>query len=243
MTKLNQVIAIEKGIKARANSELTEIYKKVQKPDLFNGLVKNYQPKEENGETLPSESQKVQEFVSDILRQAARSKSELFDVTAQKDYANMSATADVKIGNQTIIANAPVPFLLFLEKELTDLRTLIGKLPVLDTADDWAKDEAAGLYKTSVVRRNRTAKVQKPLVLYPATTEHPAQTQIITEDVTVGVWEQVKHSGAIPKPERDALLERAESLLNAVKYAREEANQADAPPVKVGDAIFGYLFS
>ena len=243
MAKLNQVIAIEKGVKSRAHSEISEIYKKVKRADLFNGITKTYQPKEENGETYPSENQKVQEFVTSILKQVAKSKAELFDVTAQKDFANMTATANVKIDGEIIIADAPVPFLLFLEKELTDLRTLIDNLPVLDSAEDWDKDEVSGLYKTPVTRRNSTKKVQKALVLYPATDKHPAQTQLITEDVTVGLWEQVKLSGAVPKPKQEELLEKTEKLLNAVKYAREEANQLDAAKVEVGDKIFSYLLS
>jgi hypothetical protein len=40
-------------------------------------------------------------------------------------------------------------------------------------------------------------------VLYDATEHHPAQTQLISEDVIVGWWETVKHSGAIPRPRQE----------------------------------------
>lgn len=240
-TKLNQVIAIEKGIKSREHAEVSRLYKLVQRPAVFDGLIKEYKPKDENGETYPTERQRVQETVSNVLKTLSQNKAELFDVTAQKDFANMYAKADVVVNGETIVPNAPVPFLLFLEKQLTDLRTLVTALPVLDEAEDWTADLNSGLYKTGITARNSTKKVQKPLVLYPATDKHPAQTQLITEDVTVGVWEQVKQSGAMPKPERDALLDRVETLLNAVKFARESANDTEAPRVNVGASIFGFL--
>jgi hypothetical protein len=239
--KLNQVIAIEKGVKSRVNSETTEVYKKVQKAELFNGFSKTYQPKEDDGETLPPEAQRVQERVEDLLKQTAKDKTELFDVSAQRDYANMEARADVVVDGQKLIEGAPVPFLLALEKELTDLRTLISKLPVLDPAETWEQDINSGLYRTPETSRNRTAKVQKALVLYPATDKHPAQTQMVTEDVTVGYWKTVKLSGAMPRPRQQQLAERVEKLLNAVKYAREEANQFEAPKREVGAALFNYL--
>lgn len=241
--KLNQVIAIEKGVKSRANATASELYKLVQKPALFNGLTKQYKSKDENGETYPDERQRVQETVADALRRFKQAKAELLDVTAQKDYANQTATANVVVDGQVILENAPVPYLLFLEKELTDLRTFISALPVLDEAENWTADANSGLFRTDVTVRNSTKKVQKPLVLYPATDKHPAQTQLITEDVTVGVWEQTKFSGAIPKPEKEGLLEKVEKVLAAVKYAREAANQAEAPRVKAGENILGFILS
>lgn len=85
--------------------------------------------------------------------------------------------------------------------------------------------------------------LQEPL-LYPATTEHPTQTQLIAEDQIVGFWHQVKQSGAMCKPEKQDLAERVEKLLQAVKQAREEANTRDETPVhgSIGGKIFDYLF-
>jgi hypothetical protein len=60
IAKLNQIIAIEKGIKSRVSSELTKLYKTVQKPDLFNGFSKIYQKKDEESEDLPPEQKRVQ---------------------------------------------------------------------------------------------------------------------------------------------------------------------------------------
>jgi hypothetical protein len=148
----------------------------------------------------------------------------------------------VRVNGSVLVDNAPVSYLLFLEKQLTDLRTFFGNLPVLDEGEDWSEDANSGLYKAQETKTHRTKKLQRPIVLYNATVEHPAQTQLITEDVLAGFWSQVKQSGAIPKPRKQELSERVETLLRAVKEAREEANiceEVDVP--NVGQAIFGYL--
>jgi hypothetical protein len=241
--KLNQVIAIEKGVNSRATAEITAIHRTFANPALFNGFSKEYQPLNDDGEQYPPESKKVTEIVSDLLARVQKSKTELFDTVAQKDFANMEAKANVVLDGETLIANAPVPFLLFVEKQLTDMRTLIAGLPILDANEEWDMDSGSGLYKSAPFTTHRTAKVQEAIVKYPATDKHPAQTEMITKDVIAGHWTTIKQSGAITRVEQRKLAERVEKLLNAVKQAREEANMADAPPVKAGDAIFGYLFA
>ncbi len=179
----------------------------------------------------------------DVLGETRTLFTEIMDITATKDFANMTAKADIKIGENVLAKDVPVPYLLFLEKQLTDLRTFVDKLPVLDEADDWAKDQASGLYKTASLKTHRTQKVSEPIVLYDATKEHPAQTQLITKDVVVGYWNQVKHSGAITRGDKRQLLEKLERVLEAVKSAREEANSVEAPNKKVGADILDYIFA
>jgi hypothetical protein len=242
MTKLNQIIAIEKGVKSRVVSEIDLLDKAIQKPDLFNGFSKEYKKRDEDGDDLPSEKKRVQYNVEQVLRSVARLSSELFEVAARRDWTNMLACANVSIDGKVLIEAAPVSYLLFLEKQIIDLRTFVGRLPVLDETEAWVKDANSGLYRTEATQTHRTKKTQKAIVLYPATPEHPAQTQLIAEDVIAGFWHQTKQSGAIPKVERSALLERIEKLLRAVKEAREEANGIDEnEPPDVGAIVFGYL--
>lgn len=240
--KLNQIIAIEKGIKSGVYSQLTELHKASQKAELFNGFQKTYQKKDDDGESLPSEGKRVQFTVGNVLQTSERILSELMEVTARKDWTNSVATADVVVDDKPILSGVLVTYLLFMEKQMTDYRTFVANLPVLDVAEDWDLDVNSGLFKTEATSTHRTKKVQRPLVLYPATPEHPAQTQLVTEDIIAGFWETVKQSGAMPAPEKAALLARVEKLLKAVKEARESANMAvevEAP--NVGTAVFNYL--
>lgn len=241
--KLNQIIAIEKGAKNRIYSKITELHKQAQKADLFYGFHKTYEPKDENGEQFPPEQKKVVLRSNEVLEEVKSLLVEIMDITATKDFANMSASADITVKSQTLAKDVPVPYLLFLEKQLTDLRTFVDKMPVLDEGDDWGKDDVTGLFKTAPITKHRTQKVSEAIVLYDATKEHPAQTQLITKDVTVGHWREVKQSGAITRNDKRQILEKIEAVLNAVKTAREEANSTEAPEKHIGADLLGYIFS
>ena len=239
--KLNQIVAIEKGIKSRVYSNISHLHKLNQKPELFNGFTKTYNPKDEEGETFPTETMKVQAMALDALDAFSKSLTELLDITATKDWANCNAKADIVVNGDILIHDAPTPYILFLEKQINDIRTFVEKLPELDTSEDWTEDINSGLYKTKSISTNKTKKMQKAIVLYEATEKHPAQTQLITEDIVVGLWDVIKQSGAMPIPKKKKILEKIDILAKSVKYAREKANSIEAETVKVGNTIFNYL--
>jgi hypothetical protein len=241
MAKLNQIIAVEKGAKTRAHDRLTAIYQTLQKADLLTGLAKTYQPKDEEGEVLPPETKVLQVKVSESLKEVAESQAEVWDVTATKDYANCGAKADVVVDGKPLLKDVPVSHLLYLEKELVGIHTLISKLPTLDASRKWHFDREQDCYATDEVRTVRTNMVPRNHVLAEATEKHPAQVQVYNEDVVVGYWTKIDYSGALPVEQKNAILRRVEALQNAVKVAREEANQIEATPVKEGETIFRYL--
>jgi hypothetical protein len=243
VAKLNQIIAVEKGVKSKSFQDLTEAHHAVQKPALLSGISRVYQPKDEEGEQLPPESTKVQVKVEEILRDMAATITRLFDVTATKDWANCSARADVTVDGQPLLRDVPVTYLLFLEKQLTDLHTFVKKLPVLDAAEAWTFDASADCYRTEAVRTIRTKKVPRNHVKAEATEHHPAQVEVYYEDIPVGYWSTTKFSGALAARRAHELADRVEKLQAAVKFAREEANSAEVTDERVGAAIFGYLFS
>ncbi len=242
--KLNQIIAIEKGVKSRAYGELTTLNKTILHKDAFTGMNRVYQPLDaEDTEVLPSERKRVQVSASDILKQVEVALSDLFDLTAKKDWTNCVAKANVVVDGKELLTSAPVSHLLFLEKQLTDMRTFMGNMPILDDAENWTLDPSSGTYRSEEVRTHRTKKITKPIVLYPATEQHPAQTQMVQEDVISGHWAQTKFSGAMTKPDRDAIAVRVEKLLRGVKQAREAANmQEETATPAVGGKVFNYLF-
>ena len=242
-TYLNQIIAIEKEVKSRFYAELSEINKIVQKNDLFNGFFISYLKKNEEDEELPSEKKNLQHSSEAILRRVEYSISEFFNITAKKDWTNCIAICDVEIDGQILIPAVPVSYLLFLEKQLTDIRTLLSNMPTLDVSEVWTKDANTGQYRSDPTKTHRTKKIQRPITLYDATPEHPAQTQLITEDVLVGWWSTTKHSGALPVPEKEKMIERTEKLLIAVKNARERANMTLVEKIpEVGCSVFGFIF-
>lgn len=242
MARLNQIIAVEKGVKSRTFQELTEAHQELQKQSLLAGISRTYRPKDDEGEQLPPESTKVQLRAEEAIQQTAAILTRLFDVTATKDWTNGVAKADVVVDGKTLIAQVPVTYLLFLEKQLVDIHTFVKKLPVLDASETWNFDASADCWATEPVQTVKTKKIPRNHVKAEATDKHPAQVEIYYEDVVVGYWRTVKFSGALPAKRVSELLDRVEKLQQAVKFAREEANNAEAVDQKLGEKVFNYLF-
>ena len=160
-----------------------------------------------------------------------------------KDWANCSAKADVVVDGQKLLEGVPATYLLFLEKQLTDLQTFIRKLPALDSSENWTLDTSDSIWKTAPVETIRTKKVPRNHVKAEATEKHPAQVEVYMEDVPVGRWRTVKMSGALPTSRITDLLNRVEKLQTAVKFAREEANGLETTNLTVSEKLFNYLFA
>lgn len=245
MTKLSAILAVEKTAKSEGEKALTNVYQNVQKSPILSGISRTYQPRDEEGDTLPSENERVQTNVETQLSRAANGLTRLFDVTFTKESANREASADIVVDGTTLLEDVPVTYLLFLEKKLVDLKTLVSKLPILDPSTTWSEDasQEQGVWVSEAVQTTRTKKVPRNHVLAPATDKHPAQVQVYHEDVIVGDWTTKKFSGAVTAARRAALVDRVNKLSDAVKVARETANSIEVTDRKAGEAIFGYLFA
>lgn len=241
--KLHQITAILKGIKARLYAEVTALHKEAQKPEPYIGLIKTYRKKDDDGEEFNEPGKKVTLTAPDVLKKLAKLSIETFDTTAQQEWANTKAKADVVVDGQTLLTQVPVTYLLFIEKQTIDIRTFVDKMPTLDESRDWTQDPNGNLYRTSPASSHKTKKVQRAIVKYDATKEHPAQTEMITEDVIIGWWDTTHLSGALPIPRKELLLERIDKLLKAVKIAREMANDQEVSNHEVGEKVFGYLLA
>jgi hypothetical protein len=244
MTQLSQLLAIEKGVKTSSERDITDAYHMLQREDPITGLIRTYQPLDDEGETLPDEVKLVQTRVSDQLARANTALAKLMNITLEKDATNCVARADVVIDGAVVLPDVPVTYLLFLEKQLIGLQTLVSQLPILDPAFNWTLDEATGNYKSDSSRTNRSKKVMRNHVKAEATDKHPAQVETYTEDVKVGEWTVTRFSGAIPADDRRRLLERVRIVLAAVKQARELGNTATVVQTPdAGRAILDYIFA
>jgi hypothetical protein len=237
---LSQLLAVHKDIKSKA--VLTQVYQQLQKTALLNGQARTYQPLADDGEKFPSESQKVQVKVSEVLVTVQKALVELFNNTAALDIANTKAFADVVVDGQTLATQVPATYLLFLEKQLVDIKTLVSKLPVLDSAEDWTYNASQDVYATAGVQTSKTKKRTNFITVAPATEQHAAQVKETSEDVLVGNWNTIKYSGALPAKQVNEMLERVEKLVAAVKYAREKANSIAVEKQDVGGAILKFIF-
>lgn len=240
MTKLNQVIAVVNGKKSRVQSALTNAYHKLQRTDPFTGISRTYQPYDEDGEKQPPESKLPQDSVISELNSVKSELSDLFNCTYTQEFANCSAVADVVVDGNTLLSSVPVTYLLFLEKRMVDIHTLVSKLPTLPEDREWHWDDNRNCYVTDVTKTSRTKKVRKSFVAYEATDKHPAQVEVFTEDVAVGEWSKVDFSTCIPQTSKLDLLDRVRKVQEAIKFAREEANGSTAEN-KSADSLLDYI--
>lgn len=241
MAKLNQIIALVQGKKTRAEKLLTEIHHSWS-ANKITGISRTYRPKNEDGDSLPAESRNVQVCVSEILYKLCAELSDYFDVVYTQEKGNTGAAANITVNGECILSSIPVTVLLFLEKRLVDLHTFVKEIPTLPTDHNWTWDSNKNCYKTEPESTIRSQKVPKVIVKYEATKEHPAQTELITVDETVGFWTKIDFSGAIPVSTKVAMLDRVIQLQDAVKVAREEANSIEISQEKIGEKLLSYIF-
>lgn len=241
--KLNQIVAVVSGQKSEAEKVLTDIYHAFQKAELFSGLSRTYTPKNaDDTDRRPPERKSPQASVRDLHTKAMDTLVKMIDNVATQDWGNCLARADVVVDNQPILTDMPVTHLLFLEHKLADLKAYITKMPTRDPADEWVANAESNSFATEPVRTEVTKKNQVPIVLYDATKEHPAQTQLITKDEVVGYWDTRKFSTAVSSKDKDAMLSRVVKLAEAVKEAREHANSISVNRVEVAASVMNFVF-
>jgi len=144
--------------------------------------------------------------------------------------------------NQVLVTGVPATYLLWLEKELTDLHTFITKLPVLDPSQVWEYDAQRSVYATQPVETHRTTKIPTVLLKAEATDKHPAQTEVYNRDVTVGFWSTTRLSGALPSDVVRALEDRVDDVRMAVREARTRANEIEVTQQHIAGNLLDYIF-
>lgn len=241
----HQIVALVKDRKDRWKKAATEVYQTFQKPDLFSGFIRSYKPSREDEAALPPERKNPQASVAKSLIRIKAAMASAFDTVLTQDIGNMKAVADLRVeydGAALNLTGVPATHLLFLEKQATDLLTMAQAIPVLDSADLWSLDPASGQHRTEAHETLRTRKVPKVIVKYEATKEHPAQTEMIAEDIPVGSFNTVKFSGAVPQARKDEIVSRVLAFQEGVKAAREKANSITVEDHNEAEDIFQFIF-
>ncbi len=242
MPKLNQILAIEKGVKEKTQSFLTKSHQLLQKNELLSGFSRTYAPLDEEGEQFPPEKKVLQVRTDQVIDEVTARLTELFDVTAARDYANCGAWGDVTVDGVVILTEVPATYLLWLEKRLVDLRTFVTKLPVLPSDETWDFDENTDSFKSAEAKTAKTKKLPVAFIKAPATKEHPAQVEVVAEDKLQGYWSTTKFHGGLPKKRITELTDRVDALQKAVKFAREQANTQEVERREIGDKVLGFIF-
>lgn len=237
---LHELLAAEPSLRKAAEGTLAGIRQLfLQGQERLTGMVRTYKPFEEGGQEYPSERVKRATSVDEELAKLAEGYGAWIDASVQKEMTNADAGAELQIGSRTVYLSATA--LLNLESKLEDIIGLYSSVPLLDPAVAWEWDEGETQWRSPVEMRLKTEKRQEGIVLYAATPEHAAQTQLITRDVKAGQYETVVFSGRLARNDAQGRLDRAKALLVAVKRARARANEQEVEPVEVAQDIFAYI--
>jgi len=215
-----------------------------KKRHLFEQKIVTFQPNE--GEAVTEQQSDLQSTVHKELEWITPHLAKSLDMEFQINEANTRAKADITLPDGTVlVGGVPATSLLELQKRVTEVQNLIASIPTLDPAKGFSADEAmgTGVFVARVVNKNRTAKIQEPLTLSPATTEHPAQVTLITKDVSTGKIQEQERSGLITPATKAELLDKVETISKAVRAARSRANEVEVDNAAgIGSQLLGYIF-
>lgn len=250
MAKLHEVLAVDGNLKSQAaktRSDLMNTFEKKQHHFSENKVT--FTPNEEGGKLSVESQLDLQTTVKKELKWLSDFMVKSLDVSYQVAETNTKARADVVMADGSIlITSVPATSLLELEKRAKEMHDFVVSIPTLDPAKGFELDSSRSsdgdVYKARDVRKTRTKKISKPLVMAPATDKHAAQVQLVTEDVPVGEILTMEWSGLITTAEKGDMLARVEDFTRAVKAARSRANdtEVDKAPQKIGQKIASFIF-
>lgn len=243
MTQQHVVVARYRGVAERTRGELTGVYHNAQHAPNFTGNTKEMVSKDE--EDVPSEPAEVTLpplTAEKLFRRMETILTEAWDLMATRDRTNMDATGDIVVGGETLAEGLPLSTLLSLEKQFQDMRTVVRSMPVRDPSKVWAHDRDLGFHRAPEMRRAKTRKAIRPIVMYEATDKHPAQVQAYPVDDIVGHYVTTEFSGALSAQEKESLVDRINTIIDATRTARTEANKTEVVDLRPAAKLLGFVF-
>lgn len=251
-TRLHQVVAVQHGVEDEATAQLKQLRHLLtvggdQNP--LTGLSRTYEARGDNDEKPPA-YRKVQATAAELIAAAMKGQSRLLDLKLIREEGNCKARADVTVDGITVLADVPVGYLLFLEGKLDELIKIIDSIPVLNPAVAW-DNTAAGLregeWASPVAKREVKDRVPKVQLLSPAQVidgqRFEPQFRPYEAEGVIGWWNTIQYSGEMDPKVAQAIRERAVALREAIRFAREKANQLEvATDLHPGAAILGFVF-
>lgn len=225
-TKLHELIAVQrdlKGQRTKTAGELRETFSK--KRHLFEKKLTTFISKDEGAKAETVEQADIHTTVSKELQWWTVIWNKSIDCSYRIASSNTEAKADIVINGEKVAENVPATFLLELEKDLIELRTVLESIPTLDPAKGFNFDTNTGLYEARLITKPRTKNVKKPMTLAKATEHHPEQVTLVDENIIVGIIQEQEWSGMITPAAKAEYLDRCDSAIQAVKAARSRANE------------------
>jgi hypothetical protein len=251
MTKLHEIIAIEPDLAGTAHKVMEEAMNTFsKKADLFLGETSVIEYFDDSKSYLnTTERKNITESVPSKLDYVKDHVARYYDAFYAKEASNQNAKADIILPDgQVLVADVPATVLLGLESRLKELRGVLSSIPTLQPGVKWQPDPTAelpGVYVTTFPElRYITQRTIQPVELAPATKEHKAQVEKVEVDEKVAKKERTVMAGMYSPHEKSERLGRLDTLLQAVKQARQRANNVEAEKANgFGSRLMEYLMS
>jgi len=245
--KLHELLAVEGNLEDQSKKVVNDLSNTFQKKQhLFSEKIVKFESSVEDEESLVEAQSDIQSTVNKELDWVGRYIERSLDASFQVAKANTEAKADIVLENgETVAKDVPATALLELEKRVASIQALIKSIPTLDPAKGFELDSKRGsdYFKAREVQKTRTRKKAKVIVLHAPTTEHPAQTQLVNEDVPIGKIVEREWSSLISPNDKSDLINKSEQLYRAIRQARSRANeQVIDRTAQIGSAILKTIF-
>ena len=248
MSKLHELLAVESDLEETSKKILEEAFTTfVKKGNHFEGYHKTLKmlDEERSGEEDGAEEHKaLVTTVPDKLEYVRKSLENYYNIILQKEATNQEAKADLEIAGVVIAKDLPATFLLGMETRLKKLRPLIESIPTLDPGVEWIADLDQGsyVYKSKYPeRKQKQEKTNEFVVVTEATPQHKAQYEKVSKNFVCGTYSTQYWSGKITPGQKSLYLSRLDNLIQAVKKARQRANNTEIVKRKIGKELLDYL--
>jgi hypothetical protein len=246
-TRLHQLLAVESSLSNQADKTSKDLLGTFHsKRHLFEEKKTTFTPNTESAHAVVESQSDIQTTVLGELGWIGKILAKAMDASYMIHVGNSQAKADIVLEDGTILLReVPATALLELEKTLRGVQDLVSKIPTLDPAKGFRPDDSrgVGIYQAREVEKTRTKKTKRPITLYEATDKHPAQVQLIEEDIPVGTIRELEWSALMTPSDKADMLGRAEQLVRAVKAARSRANEQTVNTSnKIAADLLQYVF-
>lgn len=246
MTKLHQLLAVERDLQNSTSKLINELAKKFPKDSLFSGFSRKLHHFSESDKHLDQEErQTLTTTVIENINYIQPHWVKWIDLIAQKDLSNMDAKANIQLGGKDLVKDVPATTLLTLSQKLTALRDCFEKIPTLEPGTAWDPDkdsEMSGAYiEDKPEIRLKEVRDREFRIVAEATEHHKAQVEGVDILKAVGRYETIRFSGKMTPFDKAEILTRVDILITEVKSALTRANSAAAKDFKIGEKLFGYI--
>lgn len=248
MAKLHELLAVRESARGQAEKTRTGLMDTFHKKrHLFEEKLTTFTPNTEGAVAKTETASTLQSTIAQELNWLTPMIAGAINVETTVDIGNLTAKADIILETGEVMLTAvPCTSLLWMEKRFGEIKQLVEAIPTLDPAKGFtpAPDRGTDVYVAREVTKNRTSKEQRPIVLYDATDKHPAQTQLITQDVVVGTIREMEWSGLITPAAKADMIARVERLIRAISAAIARANDIEVTKKSdVGEKLLKYVFT